>query len=157
MAIRGAQEFTTVIDATPSQCFETVVDFESYPRWASAVRHIEVLERGDDGLARLVEFRIAISLMKFRYVLRYSYRKPSQAKWHAVEGDVESIEGDYSFRKLGAKQTDASCRQAVSIGFWVPGPIRTAIEQTALRDAVEEFKAEVERRFAAAPGPRRRG
>lgn len=155
MAIHGAQEFSAVIRATPLQCFETVVDFESYPRWASAVREIEVREQGDDGLARLVEFRIAISLMKFRYVLRYSYRKPSHAKWHAVEGDVQSIEGDYSFRKLGADQTDASCRQAVSIGFWVPGPIRTAVEQSALRDAVDEFKTEVERRAAA--GPRRRG
>ena len=69
---------------------------------------------------------------------------------------VESIEGAYHFRQLAAHLTEARCRQAVELGFWIPGPLRKLFEQAALRQSVLEFKREVERRLEGAKRPRRR-
>lgn len=146
MSLEGAQEYTVEVAATPGECFEAIMDFEAYPGWSSAVKHARIVETDDEGYGRVVEFRIDLPLRKIRYVLEYEYKKPGELRWHAIDGDVESIEGSYTFKKSGTKGTRVTCRQAIRIGFWLPGPIRGLLERTALRDSVEEFKAEVERR-----------
>lgn len=149
MATQGEQEFSTEVAASVAQCFATITDFEAYPRWSGAVSEIAVLERDHDGLARLVEFHVDMTLRTVRYVLEYEYHKPGGLTWRCVDGDVESIRGSYRFEKEASARTLATCRQAVSLGFWIPGPLRGMIERQALRQSVLEFKAEAERRAAA--------
>ncbi len=148
MSEAQAQEFTVEIAASPLDCFRIITDFESYPRWSLAIEHATVLQRDRSGLGRVVEYRINMKFKSVRYVLEYAYRKPEELTWRSVDGDVESIQGSYHFRKLEPKLTAATCRQAVSLGFWVPGPFRKMAERTALRRSVLEFKEEVERRLA---------
>jgi uncharacterized membrane protein len=150
MSLEGAQEFTTEVAASVKECFAAITDFDPYPTWSSAVREIAVLDRYPDGLARQVEFHLAMPLKTIRYVLEYAYEKPQRLTWHSVDGDIQSIEGAYDFEKIDAHRTRVTCRQAVRTGFWVPGPIRGALERTALRQSVLEFKAEVERRVSQA-------
>lgn len=155
MTLEGAQEITVEVAAPPAACFATIVDFESYPDWSSSIRSVNVLTRDRSGLARQVEFTLDMRVRTVRYVLEYTYRKPNDLTWRSVDGDVESIEGAYRFRPLGRTRSQVTCRQAVRLGFWVPGLLRKAAERTALRQSVEEFKAEVEKRVAAAAKPRR--
>ena len=145
MAIAGAQEFSVEIDATPIECFNAIMEFEQYPRWSSAVQQATVLERDTRGMGRIVEFFIDMKFKRLRYVLDYSYKKPSTLTWRSVDGDIQAVEGSYTFEKAGDGRTLATCRQAITIGFWVPGPIRTLLERTALQQSVMEFKTEVER------------
>jgi ribosome-associated toxin RatA of RatAB toxin-antitoxin module len=147
MGLDAAQEVAVEIAATPTECFATILDFERYPEWSSAIHQARVLERDRAGVGRIIEFHIDMKVRSVRYVLEYSYKKPRELRWHSVEGDVESIEGRYDFRKLGPDRTEATCRQEIALGFWVPGPIKKLAERTALRQSVEEFKAEVERRL----------
>lgn len=142
-------EFSTEIEAPPLECFNAIVDFESYPQWSSVIEDVQVLERDAHGVGRTVEFRINMRFKVVRYVLSYAYRKPTELTWRSVGGDVEFIEGSYRFEKRDGNRTYTTCRQAVSLGFWVPGPIRKLAERTALRQSVLEFKREVERRVAA--------
>ena len=138
----AAQEVSVEIAATPAQCFDVLLDFERYPEWSSAVTG-----------ARIVEFEIDAKVKTIRYVLEYAYKKPSQLTWKAIEGDVRSIEGAYRLRKLGANQTEATCRQEIELGFWMPGPLRKLAERTALTQSVTEFKAAVEGRLGKAGAP----
>jgi ribosome-associated toxin RatA of RatAB toxin-antitoxin module len=149
MSLQGAQEFSTQVTASLRDCFAAITDFDAYPRWSSSVQQIRVLNRYPDGLARRVEFRISIAIKTLRYVLEYQYEPPNHLTWRAVEGDIEAIEGAYEFEKVRAKQTRVTCRQAVSIGFWVPGPIRAMLERSAVQQSVLEFKQEVEARVVA--------
>jgi ribosome-associated toxin RatA of RatAB toxin-antitoxin module len=151
MSLEGAQEFSTEVAASVRDCFATITDFDSYPAWSSAVQQIAVLERRHDGLARLVEFHVDMTIKTVRYVLEYDYDGPEALRWQSVDGDLESIEGAYTFEKLKAKQTMATCQQVVAIGFWVPGPILHMIERTALQQSVLEFKREAEARTRKAP------
>ncbi len=149
--VDAAQDFTTEIAATPLDCFKVIVDFEAYPSWSTAVEHAAILERDDAGVGRIVEFRIDMRVKSIRYVLEYSYRKPQELTWRSIDGDIESVEGRYEFRKLGPKTTETTCHQTIALGFWVPGPLRKMAERTALKQSVLEFKEEVERRVAARP------
>lgn len=146
MAIAGAQEFSVEIDATPPECFNAIMDFEQYPRWSAAIQEANVLERDARGMGRIVEFFIDMKFKRLRYVLDYAYEKPTTLTWHSVDGDIESVHGSYTFKKAANGRTVATCKQAITIGFWVPGPIRTLLERTALQQSVTEFKTEVERR-----------
>jgi len=150
MGLDAAQEVCVEIAATPAECFAAILDFEHYPEWSSVIERTRVLERDRAGVGRIIEFHLDMKLRTVRYVLEYSYKKPSELSWHSVDGDVESIEGRYRFRKLGPALTEATCRQEIQLGFWLPGPLRTLAERTALRQSVHEFKAEVERRLKAA-------
>ncbi len=156
MAIQGEQEFSTEVDASVADCFATITDFDAYPQWSTAVERIAVLERHADGLARLVEFHVDMKLRTVRYVLQYDYERPGHLEWHSVEGDVESIHGTYDFEKRAPKRSRATCRQAVSVGFWIPGPLRSFAERQALKQSVLEFKEEAERRAQAKATRRRR-
>ncbi len=159
MALDAAQEVTVEIAATPEECFAVIIDFERYPEWSSAVRRSRVLERDKAGIGRQVEFEIDLRIKTIRYVLQYEYRRPTQVTWTSVEGDVESIAGAYRFRKLGARRTEATCRQEIRLGFWIPGPLRALAERSALAQSVTEFQAAVERLAVAgnkaSPGARR--
>ena len=160
MALSGEQEFTTEVNASVDQCFSTITSFESYPDWFSSIGHSTVLERYRDGLGKVVEYRVDMKLKTVRYVLEYEYDKPTRLAWRSVDGDIEAIEGSYLLERLGPKLTRATCRQAVSIGFWVPGPIRKIMERQALQQSVLEFKAAAEaaaREAAARRRPRGKG
>lgn len=155
MSTPAQQEFTTEVDASVQQCFAMIVDFEQYPSWFSTVESTKVVERYPNGLPKRVALRVDITLKTIGYVLEYEYEKPTRLTWKAVEGDIDFIEGEYEFKKLSPKRSRVTCRQAVAIGFWVPGPLRTIIERQALKQSVLEFKAAVEK-AAKAPAPRRR-
>lgn len=148
MALDAAQEVTVEIDAPQAQCFAAILEFERYPEWSSAIESARILERDKAGVGRLVEFHIDMKIRSVRYVLEYAYKQPSELTWHSIEGDVEAIEGRYHFRKLGPTRTEATCRQEIQLGFWVPGPLRKLAERTALKQSLVEFKADVERRRA---------
>jgi uncharacterized membrane protein len=149
MALDAAQEVAVEIDASQAQCFAAILEFERYPEWSSAIDSARILERDKAGIGRIVEFHIDMKIRSVRYVLEYAYKQPTELTWHSIDGDVEAIEGRYRFRKLGPARTEASCRQEIQLGFWVPGPIRKLAERTALKQSVTEFKADVERRVAA--------
>jgi ribosome-associated toxin RatA of RatAB toxin-antitoxin module len=138
------QEVSAEVLASLTHCFTTITDFEHYPTWFSTVEQTEVIERYPNGLAKQVEFHVDMTLKTVRYVLEYQYDKPTQLTWKSVAGDVEAIAGSYQFEKLGPARSRAICRQAVSLGFWLPGPLRSLIERQALKQSVLEFKAAAE-------------
>lgn len=157
--VDAAQEVSVEIAATPAQCFAVLLDFERYPEWASAISQARILERDAEGVGRRVEFHLDARVRTIRYVLEYAYKKPSQLTWKSIDGDVESVTGAYRLRKLDAARTEATCRQEIVLGFWLPGPLRRLAERTALTQSVHEFRDAVERQVAAAPpsgGGRRR-
>jgi ribosome-associated toxin RatA of RatAB toxin-antitoxin module len=139
------QRFTADTKALPEKCFDVIVDFPNYPNWSSVISSAEVIDRHPDGLARRVRFELDMKFRTVHYTLDYTYQPPGRLDWKLVEGDVEDVEGTYTFERVDT-ETRVTCEQAVSLGFWIPGPIRRIAEHKALKDSVTEFIAEVERR-----------
>lgn len=153
MPPEAAQEVTVEIDVPQAECFAAILDFERYPDWSTAVTGARILERDAAGAGRVVEFLIDARVKTIRYVLEYSYKKPSQLTWKSIDGDIESVQGAYRFKKLGPDRTEAACRQEITLGFWLPGPLRRLAERTALAQSVNEFKAYAEQ-LHDRPAPR---
>lgn len=139
------QTFTAETKASAEHCFAVITDFASYPNWSSIITSAEVVDTYPDGTARRVQFELDMKFKTVRYVLDYAYEPPRRVTWKLVEGDVEDVEGAYAFEPASGK-TRVTCEQAVSLGFWIPGPLRRIAEQKALKDSVLEFIAEAERR-----------
>ena len=137
------QSYTTTIACPARECFAVLVDFERYPDWSSPITRCHVLERHPDGLAKRVEFELNMTIKTIRYVLDYAYDPPRGADWHLVEGDLAGVEGSYRFEE-GPAGCRTTCTQAIDLGFWVPGFIRSTFEQRALTESVEEFRRAVE-------------
>jgi uncharacterized membrane protein len=142
------QTFSTEIHAPAALCYAAIADFVAYPSWSSPITQTRVLDAHPDGFARRVEFFIDMKVKTVRYVLEYTWTPRERLSWTYVEGDVQDIVGSYVFEPLAGDRTQATCSQAVSLGFWVPGFLRRTLEQTALRQSVLEFKTEAERRAA---------
>ena len=149
------QEVKVEIGASQADCFAAILDFERYPEWSSAVSRARIIERDAAGIGKVVEFHIDAKVKTIRYVLEYKHKKPNQLTWRSIDGDIELVEGAYRFRKLGADRTEAACHQQITLGFWLPGPLRRLAERTALAQSVNEFKAYVEK-LQAGPAPKSR-
>ena len=139
------QTYSTTVAAPVAECFAVLTAFEDYPRWSSPITSCRVLEHHPDGLPKRVEFMLDMTVKTIRYVLEYTYDRPYGATWTLVEGDVRAVSGEYRFEETDGR-TMATCSQAIDLGFWLPGFVRSGLEKKALRDSVEEFRQAVETR-----------
>jgi len=143
-----SQTYSTLVVASPEDCFAVLTNFEAYPDWSSPIAESRVLERYPDGLARRVAMALDMKIKTVRYTLEYTYDRPRGARWRLVDGDVKDVQGSYSFEPA-ASGTKATCTQSIDVGFWIPGFLRSVFEKKALQDSVEEFRKAVESRGRA--------
>jgi len=139
-----SQQHTEVVKAGIETCFDTIVDFERYPEWFSAISTAKVLAADADAGAWTIEYTLNMIVKTISYTLSYQSTRPHSLVWHSVAGDIRAVEGAYAFVELEPGLTEATCTQSVDIGFWVPGPLKRGFEKTALVDSVREFKAAAE-------------
>jgi len=140
------QSHIEVVEAPIEVCFETIVDFAQYPQWFSGISTAEILDADPAAGTWTVRYGLDMVLKTISYTLSYQSRRPEELTWKLVEGDVRDVEGIYVFTALEPDLTEAECRQAVDVGFWIPGPLRRTFERSAVADSVREFKAAAEER-----------
>ena len=143
-------EHSIEIAAPPEACFETLVDYESFPRWQAAVEEITVLDRHPDDLGRDVRVLIDAKVRRVAYTLRYAYERPGRVWWEYVEGDVEQVEGEFLLEPLdrGAR-TLATYRLGIDPGVPVPGILARRLTAGVMGRSVRDLRDEVERRARA--------
>jgi len=138
------QSHTEVVEAPIEVCFDTIVDFARYPEWFGPISTAEIIKADPAAGLWTVRYGLDIIIKTVRYTLVYRGKRPGALTWTLAEGDVRAIEGTYEFTRLEPGLTEATCRQAVDIGFWIPGPLRRTFEKSAVADSVREFKAAAE-------------
>jgi hypothetical protein len=132
------------IEAPPEDCFEAIVDYETFPDWQDAVLATEVLERYDDGLGKIVELRVDAKFREVRYRLHYHYDRPRRVWWDFLEADgVEHIEGEYLFEGRDGI-TLAIYRLGIDAGVPIPGPLARRLNEGVMRRSVQDLKRRVE-------------
>jgi ribosome-associated toxin RatA of RatAB toxin-antitoxin module len=142
-------EHSLDIEASPADCFDALVDYESFPRWQVAVQEIEVLDRHPDGLGRDVRVHVDAKFRHVTYTLRYSYTRPGRIAWDYVEGDVEHVEGEFRLAPLDdGERTRATYALGIDPGFPAPALLVRRLNGAVMKRSVEDLKREVERRAA---------
>src|SRR4029079_13224265 len=97
MAEQGRE--TIHIQASPEQVYAVAIDFDRYPEWATDVKHVEVLDRDDEGRGTRVKFRISALGKTIGYILAYDYAGARGGfSWVLEKAEVlRQLDGTYSF------------------------------------------------------------
>jgi ribosome-associated toxin RatA of RatAB toxin-antitoxin module len=133
-----------LIEAEPAVCFDEITDYETFPEWQSAVKEVDVLTVDSSGRGRDVRFEIDARVRSVSYTLRYSYERPHLVTWEYVEGDVRSVEGDFSFVDQGDGTTLATYSLDIDPGVWLPGRVKKMLTEQVMKRSVEDLKRRVE-------------
>jgi ribosome-associated toxin RatA of RatAB toxin-antitoxin module len=143
MAERATEQI--VIDATPAQLLDVLLDFERYPGWAADIKDVEVRERDDEGRGTLVAYRAAAMGQSARYTLAYDYGDiPNSMSWKLVEGSIMRVlDGSYSFEAQDAG-TLVTYHLEVDLIVPIPGFVKRRAEGKIMGTALRELKKHVE-------------
>lgn len=135
-----------IINAPPERCFRVACDFEHYPLWARDLKETEIVEVGDDGLARSVRFRAAAMGRSARYTLDYDYSDaPASLKWTLREGDIMKVlDGVYRFEALESGSTLITYDLEVELILPLPAFVKRRAESKIIGFALDGMKAYIE-------------
>ena len=147
MADMESQTHAEVVRAPLDHCFDTIVDFDCYPEWFTAISTASMIAADPATGTWTVEYTLNMLVKTISYTLSYTSTRPNRLVWESVRGDIKQIRGVYELLELEPGLTEATCTQSVDVGFWIPGPLKKAFEKTALIDSVREFKGAAERTF----------
>lgn len=137
-------ERQVVVERSPQDCFEALLDFESYPRWQRTVKRCEVLSRDREGRPRRVSFEVDAKVTSMTYTLDYSYEPPHLLTWRFVEGDVRNVDGEFVLEDRGDGTTLATCALRIDPGASMPDKMASVLSDHVIRHSVEDLKARVE-------------
>ncbi len=133
-----------MVQGTPQQCFDALLDFDSYPDWQQAVKDCEVQSRDGKGRGQRVFFEIDAKVRRISYTLDYSYEEPHMVTWEFVAGDVGDIEGEFVLEDRGDGTTLATYGLHIDPGTWPPGKIASILDDRVMQRSIEDLKARVE-------------
>jgi uncharacterized membrane protein len=137
-------EAQAVVEATPQECFEALLDYESFPDWQRAVKSVEVAKRDRAGRGEEVAFEIDAKVRTISYRLRYSYEPPHRIAWEYLDGDVKDVDGEFVLEDRGDGTTLATYSLALDPGVWLPGPLQKVLRDQVMKGAVDDLKKRVE-------------
>ena len=141
---RKRAERQIVIEGAPPQCFDAILDYESFPDWQRAVKGVEIRSRDGRGRGRQVAFEIDAKVKTVRYTLDYAYEEPHLVAWRYVEGDPKDVDGELVFEHGGDGTTLATYSLSIDPGLWLPGKVVSILNEQVMQGALEDLKRRVE-------------
>jgi hypothetical protein len=131
--------------ATPERCYAAAIDFDRYPEWARDVKHVEVLDRDDEGRGTKVRYQISALGKTLGYILDYDYADaPAGFSWKLDKADyLTRLDGAYRF-EADDGGTRVGYVLTVDITFPLPGFMKRAAAGLIVDNAMRQFKAHVE-------------
>jgi uncharacterized membrane protein len=144
--IRG--ERTVEIEAPIERCFEIAADIQNAPEWQGSLKDVEVLEKGADGRAELVETESDTKVKTVRARLRFGYEEPTRITWVQEKGDTKALNGWWDLEDLGGGRTRATYGLDVDpgrmLGMLLRGPVQDQVRNFLLGGAAEGLKKHAE-------------
>jgi Polyketide cyclase / dehydrase and lipid transport len=133
------------VDAPLAEVMAVIADFPAYPQWAAALRSADVLETGDDGLARRVRLTLDAGLIKDSYVLAYTWDGDTGVTWRLDEPGlvISEMDGGYRLDDSGPG-TQVSYELAVGVKMPMPGLLKRKAEKMIIDTALKGLKARAE-------------
>jgi ribosome-associated toxin RatA of RatAB toxin-antitoxin module len=133
-----------VINATPEAVMAVIVDVEAYPQWQSDIRHVEVLERDEQGRASQARFEVDARLLTAIYTLEYTYGE-HDVRWRLVSSEqLRQLDGGYSLAGGADGTTTVTYELVADPTISVPSFLRRRAAEHIVRGALDGLKRRVE-------------
>jgi ribosome-associated toxin RatA of RatAB toxin-antitoxin module len=138
-----------VINTGQDKIMETLLDFESYPDWMSAVVSIEVVKRDKKKRGTQVRYVVDAVVTKPKYILSYKYGD-DRIDIGYVEGDLDYCNSYYLFEALDDDRTQVTYHYDVS--YSIPkaflNPISRrmlkTVDKRVMNSALKDLKKQAE-------------
>lgn len=135
---------TIVVNATPEQIMEVILDLEAYPEWSTEIKSVEVLSRDDEGRPVEAHFDADVRVAQIDYTLRYEHGTPDAVSWTLSQGDVlKQLDGAYVLAAQG-DATLVDYTLTADIAMPVPGFLKKRATRTILDTGLKGLKKRVE-------------
>ncbi len=146
----------TMIQATPQQLFNILIDFEDYPSWSADIKAVQVLTRDAEGRGTKVAYRAAAFGRSTSLTLVYDYTEaPERLSWYQESGDLtRCYQGSYSFEAAedadgadgadGGDETEVVYQLNVDLKVPLPGFVKRRAEGRLGIKILRELKARAE-------------
>jgi ribosome-associated toxin RatA of RatAB toxin-antitoxin module len=133
------------VAASQEEIYAALTDYPSMPKWLDKVEGTSV--KWLDEWTADVTYEIDFGYKKARYTLRRHHKPFAKVEWVHAGGDFKLLTGRYEFIPAGDKQgTYMFLEQFMDPGIWVPGFVRSFLQEKGSRRLVEDVRAEVARR-----------
>ena len=128
---------TTDIPSSPEELYEIVTDIDSYPEWIDGMLEAEVLESDEDGFPLRSRMLVDAKVRKLEYFLTYEHDYPERMSWVSDGGDIQQIDGSYTFAADDDGMTSVTYELTIDLGFPVPGFLIRQAEKSIIGSALE--------------------
>ena len=138
---------TTVVTASPEDCYSLISDIEQYPQWATDVSTATVTQSDPEGRAAQASFRVEALGRSARYSLAYDHSgAPHRISWKLVDGDVvKQLDGRYEFNPTAEPgRTEVLYQLALVLAVPLPGFVKRRAERRIAHTALADFAARLE-------------
>jgi hypothetical protein len=134
------------IEATAADIMAVIADFDRYPEWTDAIKRAEVVEAGDDGRARRVDFELDALGFTERYQNVYEWTGDDRVEWKLAKGRLMRAQhGSYTLEEdPDGFGTLVTYELSVDLNLPLPGAVRRKAEQMIMDAALHELKRRVE-------------
>jgi ribosome-associated toxin RatA of RatAB toxin-antitoxin module len=138
-----------VVDVTPDELFDVIMDFEKYPEFLPEVKKAKV-EAGQ-GSIKEVTYNVDIKAKVITYTLRHTADRPSKLSWTMIKGEmIKRNDGSWTL-KAGPTPgtTEATYTIDLKLSSLVPGFIEKALAEQSLPGLLQNFKNRAEKLYPA--------
>jgi ribosome-associated toxin RatA of RatAB toxin-antitoxin module len=135
-----------VVNVTPEQFFEVVIDYQKYPEFLPEVKKITVEGTAPDAL---VHYTVDIKAKLIKYTVQMKATRPSKLAWKMTTGEMMKENwGDWTIKAVPGG-TEATYSIDLKLGALVPSFIEKALAETSLPQLLKNFKARAEKLYPA--------
>jgi uncharacterized membrane protein len=135
---------TIEIDAPVSRCYEIISDLENSPKWQDSMISCEVLDRGADGKAELVDIKSDAKVRTMTSRIAFAYQPETGMTWEQKKGDMKWMTGSWTLEELGEDKTRATYALEADtgrmLGLLLKGPVEDKVKGWLTNDATTGLK-----------------
>lgn len=139
---------TAEIEAPIDTVWKLVEDVERAPQWQGGLKHMDALERDDDGRAIRCESETDAKVRSVKSIVRFSYQPPVLLRWSQEKGDLSSVEGTWQLEDMGDGHTRAQYWIEVDLGrvlgMLIRGPVVDVLRHMLAGARAGELKRAIE-------------
>jgi uncharacterized membrane protein len=132
---------SAVIAAPREAVMAVIADFPAYPRWAGAMKSVEVTEPGPDGRAKQVRMVLDAGFLRDTLVLDYDWDADTRSSWELAKPTalLSALNGSYLLADHDAG-TEVTYELTVSIRIPMLGMIKRKALNMLIDQALHGLK-----------------
>lgn len=136
---------TIYIDADPGEVMKAIADLESYPKWISEYKKVDVLEADDEGYPKKARMLMDATIFKDTLIMNYQWPADRKSLSWTLESSslLKSLEGSYILAPKDSG-TDVTYELAVDLAVPMIGMLKRKAERRLIDGALKDLKKRVE-------------